>query len=70
MLASCSQDHFIRVWRISHGSDDYMKSDENKNEDNMEPLELTSSKMTIINNGMCLFNLQTFFFDYLGGMIN
>ncbi|XP_046845243.1 elongator complex protein 2-like isoform X2 [Xenia sp. Carnegie-2017] len=54
MLASCSQDHFIRVWRISHGSDDYMKSDENKNEDNMEPLELTSSKMTIIDNGVSL----------------
>jgi WD40 repeat protein len=47
MLASCSQDHFIRVWRIA--TDLVDKSEVLGG--NMKALELTSNKFSVISEG-------------------
>lgn len=48
MLASCSQDNLIRVWRIDKAS---LADESGSMDDNMKSLELTSNKFSVAYGG-------------------
>ncbi|CAB3993111.1 elongator complex 2-like [Paramuricea clavata] len=52
MLASCSQDNFIRVWRITKVTD--LVDESGVIDDNMKNLELTSNKFSVISEDVSL----------------
>jgi hypothetical protein len=49
MLASCSQDNFIRVWRITKVAD--LIDESGVIDENMKSLELASNKFSVISEG-------------------
>ncbi|CAB4015809.1 elongator complex 2-like, partial [Paramuricea clavata] len=52
MLASCSQDNFIRVWRITKVTD--LVDESGVIDENMKSLELTSNKFSVISEDVSL----------------
>ena len=52
MLASCSQDNFIRVWRIAKDVDLANETGVDEIEERLKTLELTSNKFSIMSEGV------------------
>ena len=51
MLASCSQDNFIRVWRITKAADLADKTGVDEVDERLRTLELTSNKFSVMSEG-------------------